>query len=128
MYERYNNYITNEIDSTHISNIKAVWIDSVINSISAYNELKPFQEEQPDFTILETELTEAIIHENLEEVVNDYYRAMKKSITDYVLLDDNERKRLAIRMPFNPVVYWGTPSEQKDVVPYEQRNENERNR
>ena len=67
MYERYNNYITNEIDSTHISNIKAVWIDSVINSISAYNELKPFQEEQPDFTILETELTEAIIHENLEE-------------------------------------------------------------
>ena len=128
MYERYNNYITNEIDSTHISNIKAVWIDSVINSISAYNELKPFQEEQPDFTILETELTEAIIHENLEEVVNDYYRAMKKSITDYVLLDDNERKRLAIRMPFNPVVYWGTPSEQKDVVPYEQRNANERNR
>ena len=53
---------------------------------------------------------------------------MKKSITDYLLLDDNERKRLAIRMPFNPVVYWGTPSEQKDVVPYEQRNENERNR
>jgi len=64
-----------------------VWIDSVINNITAYNEIKPYQEEITDFTILETELAESIIHENLEEVVNDYYRAMKKSITDYVLLD-----------------------------------------
>lgn len=37
VYERYINYISNEIESTHIANIKAVWIDSVINNITAYN-------------------------------------------------------------------------------------------
>jgi hypothetical protein len=26
---------------------------------------------------------------NLAEVINDYFRAMKKSIVDYVLLDEN---------------------------------------
>jgi len=31
------NYISSEIDSTHIANIKAAWIDSVINNISAFN-------------------------------------------------------------------------------------------
>jgi hypothetical protein len=61
-------------------------------------------------------------------VVNDYYRAMKKSIIDYVLLDENERKRLAIKMSFKPVVYWGTNKAFADVVPYEQRDENAHNR
>lgn len=51
-------------------------------------------------------------------MVNDYYRAMKKSITDYVLLDENERKRLAIKMSFKPVVYWGSVSNSTEVVPY----------
>lgn len=61
-------------------------------------------------------------------MVNDYYRAMKKSITDYVLLDENERKRLAIKMSFKPVTYWGSVKNTEEVVPYEQREENIRNR
>ena len=89
VYERYMNYINNEIDGTHIANIKAIWVDRIINNISIFNEIKPFQEEIPDFIILETEIVEDIIHANLEEVVADYYRAIKKSITDYVLLDEN---------------------------------------
>lgn len=55
--------------------------------MTVYNEIKPFQEELPDFVLLDTEIVEEIIHANLEEAVNDYYKAMKKSITDYVLLD-----------------------------------------
>jgi hypothetical protein len=43
---------------------------------------------------------------------------MKKSIIDYVLLDENERKRLAIKMSFKPVLYWGTNKPIGDVVPY----------
>lgn len=39
-----------------------MWIDSVINNISAFSEIKPYQEDIPDFTVLETELSEAIIH------------------------------------------------------------------
>jgi len=38
----------------------------VINNITAFNEVKPYQEEIPDFTILETDIAESIIHENLE--------------------------------------------------------------
>ena len=56
------NYISNEIESTHIANIKAVWIDSVINNITAFNEIKPFQEDIADFAILETDIAESIIH------------------------------------------------------------------
>lgn len=43
VYERYINYISNEIDSSHIANIKAVWVDRIINSMTVYNEIKPFQ-------------------------------------------------------------------------------------
>jgi hypothetical protein len=44
---------------------------------------------------------------------------MKKSITDYILLDENERKRLAIKMAFKPVIFWGTLPCKQDIVPYE---------
>ena len=87
VYERYMNYINNEIDESHIANIKALWVDRVINNISLFTEIKPFQEEIPDFIVLDTEIVQDIIRANLQEVVADYYRAMKKSITDYVLLD-----------------------------------------
>ena len=44
VYERYQNYITYEIDSSHIANIEALWIDRIINAITLYNEIKPYQE------------------------------------------------------------------------------------
>lgn len=128
VYERYMGYISNEIENSHISNIKAVWVDRIINNITLYNEIKPFQEEIPDFVVLDTELVEEIVHTNLEEVVADYYRAMKKSITDYVLLDDNERKRLGIKMIFQPVSYWGSQTHNAPIVPIEEREENAKNR
>jgi len=46
---------------------------------------------------------------------------MKKSITDYILLDENERKRLAIKMAFKPVIFWGTLPSKQEIVPYEER-------
>jgi adenylate cyclase len=76
--------------------------------MTVYNEIKPFQEELPDFTMLDTAVVEEIIHGNLEEVVTDYYKAMKKSITDYVLLDENEKKRLGIKITFKAIPYWGS--------------------
>lgn len=123
VYERYVNYIKNEIDSSHIANIKAVWVDRIINAMTIYNQIKPFQEDIPDFTMLDTEVVEEIIHANLEEVVSDYYTAMKKSIVDYVLLDDNEKRRLGIKMIFKPIPFWGDNKEAPigQVVPLELR-------
>lgn len=53
---------------------------------------------------------------------------MKKSITDYVLLDENERKRLGIKMVFKPVAYWGSSKCTRAIVPFELRDENAKNR
>lgn len=53
---------------------------------------------------------------------------MKKSITDYVLLDENEKKRLGIKMIFKPVPYWGSEKCERDIVPYEQRDQFAKNR
>lgn len=49
---------------------------------------------------------------------------MKKAIVDYVLLDENERKRLGIKMGFKPIQYWGSVDNKNQVVPYELREEN----
>lgn len=128
VYERYMSYINNEIDSSHIANIKAIWVDRIINAMTVFNEVKSYQEEMPDFVVLETEVVEEIIHVNLEEVVNDYYKAMKKSITDYVLLDENEKKRLGIKMIFKPISHWGSQKCDRDIVPFELREENAKHR
>ncbi len=40
-----------------------------------------------DFVQLGEELVQQVMEGNLNEVINDYFRAMKKSIVDYVLLD-----------------------------------------
>lgn len=96
--------------------------------MTLYNEIKPYQEELPDFIPLDTEIVEEIIHSNLEEVVSDYYLAMKKSITDYVLLDENEKKRLGIKVGFKPVTYWGESRSNREIVPFENREENSKNR
>jgi hypothetical protein len=41
----------------------------------------------PDLIILEEEVIQDIMEGNLAECINDYFRAMKKAIVDYVLLD-----------------------------------------
>lgn len=41
-------------------------------------------------------------------MVYDYDFAMKKSILDYVLLDNNEKKRLGISYVHKETPFWGT--------------------
>ena len=41
-------------------------------------------------------------------MVYDYDNAMKKSILDYVLLDNNEKKRLGISYVHKVTPFWGT--------------------
>ena len=54
VYERYMGYITNEVEFSHVAVIKVKWIDSIINGISLFNEIKPYQEQMPDYLPLET--------------------------------------------------------------------------
>lgn len=55
--------------------------------MTIFSRVKPFQKLLPDYVILDEEIIQEIMESNLAEVINDYFRAMKKSIVDYVLLD-----------------------------------------
>lgn len=47
VYERYVNYIENEIDREHLAPIKAVWIDRIINAMTIFSRIRPFQKQLP---------------------------------------------------------------------------------
>jgi hypothetical protein len=43
----------------------------------------------------------------MNEANQEYYRAYKKSILDYILKDAKERERTSISVIFDPPVEWG---------------------
>jgi dynein heavy chain len=48
-----------------------------------------------------------MIDKMLNEINRDYYESVRKSILDYVLKDDDERKRIGIMSTFNEVKDYG---------------------
>ena len=52
----------------------------------------------------------------LHEVSEGYYTSCKKSILDYVLMDDEERYRLGIMQPFNTIDPWGQSKSRKIIM------------
>lgn len=48
-----------------------------------------------------------MIDKMLNEINRDYYESVKKSILDYVLKDEDERKRIGIMSTFDEVVDYG---------------------
>ena len=57
--------------------------------MTIFSRIKPFQKLIPEYVILDEDLIQELMESNLSEVINDYFKAMKKSIVDYVLLDEN---------------------------------------
>ena len=55
-----------------------------------------------------------IIVNEIEEVKVDYFKAVKKSIIDYILLEQAERDRLNVQYIPNPVPFYG------EIVPHYQ--------
>lgn len=55
--------------------------------MTIFSRVKHFQKLLPDHVIIDEEVIQEIMENNLAEVINDYFKAMKKSIVDYVLLD-----------------------------------------
>lgn len=43
----------------------------------------------------------------LQEINKNYYWSIKKTILDYVLLEDSEKVRLGIAITFDTVSTWG---------------------
>lgn len=48
-----------------------------------------------------------MVNRMLNEINRDYYESVKKSILDYVLKDEDERKRVGIMTTFEEVIDYG---------------------
>jgi len=60
-----------------------------------------------DLHCVEKERIEYLIDCMLNEINKDYFDSVRKSILDYILLDDAEMRRLGIQQVLDRVVTWG---------------------
>lgn len=83
-YQRYRQYVDNEIPVDVIAPIRQYWLSHIIELIPG------------DLHAVEKSRIEDLIDTMLNEINKDYFDSVKKSILDYILKDDNEMRRLGI--------------------------------
>jgi len=103
-YERYKQYIYEEIPGQIIAPIRQYWIINILKLIPA------------TYSNLDQGTTEAIIDDTLNEINEDYYVAVKKSIMDYILREDSEKLRIGIMQRFDPPVEYGEAAYQGIMI------------
>jgi dynein heavy chain len=94
-FNRYNQYIKTEISRDICAPIRQYWITNILDLIPA------------NYKDLDQETMERIIDDILNEINNDYYLAVKKSILDYILMEDTEKQRIGILEIFDPPENYG---------------------
>jgi hypothetical protein len=88
-YNRYMQYIDEEIPVDVIAPIRVYWINHILELIPA------------DLHAIDPSRVTSLVDSMLKEMNEDYYNAVKKSILDYILKDENEMKRLGIQQVLN---------------------------
>lgn len=83
-YHRYRQYIENEIQVDVIAPIRQYWLTHIIELIPG------------DLHAVEKDRIEYLIDTMLNEINKDYFDSVRKSILDYILMDEAEMKRLGI--------------------------------
>ena len=83
-YNRYRQYVENEISVDVIATIRQYWLTHIIELIPG------------DLHAVEKERIEHLIDTMLNEINKDYFDSVRKSILDYILKDENEMRRLGI--------------------------------
>lgn len=83
-YQRYRQYVENEISVDVIAPIRQYWLSHIIELIPG------------DLHAVEKDRIEYLIDSMLNEINKDYFDSVRKSILDYILKDDNEMRRLGI--------------------------------
>lgn len=94
-YNRYSQYIEEEIPVDVIAPIRVYWINHILELIPA------------DLHAIDPSRVTALVDSMLKEMNENYYNAVKKSILDYILKDENEMKRLEIYQVLNSPIDWG---------------------
>ena len=97
-YDRYKQYVFEEIPRDIVAPIREYWITNILDLIPAkYDDLNQAT-------------MESIIDDILNEINEDYYVAIKKSILDYILKEDSEKRRIGILQRFDPPEEYGHSS------------------
>ena len=94
-YNRYMQYIDEEIPVEVIAPIRVYWINHILELIPA------------DLHAIDPSRVTALVDSMLKEMNENYYNSVKKSILDYILKDENEMKRLEIYQVLNCPIDWG---------------------
>jgi dynein heavy chain len=94
-YQRYRQYVENEISVDVIAPIRQYWLTHIIELIPG------------DLHAVEKERIESLIDSMLNEINKDYFDSVRKSILDYILKDENEMRRLGIQQVLNQPITWG---------------------
>ena len=94
-YNRYSQYIDEEIPVDVIAPIRVYWINHILELIPA------------DLHAIDPSRVTSLVDSMLKEMNENYYNAVKKSILDYILKDENEMKRLEIYQVLNCPIDWG---------------------
>lgn len=94
-FKRYREYIESQIPEEIIAPIRQYWITNVLDLISG------------DQKNLDDSEVVRIVDSLLSEINNDYKISIKKSILDYILLDDSEKLRVGILQRFDEPIEYG---------------------
>ena len=95
-WKRYSHYVLNEITTEVISPIRQYWIHNILDLVPV------------EWNMVPKEQVENMLDAMLNEINKDYYNACRKSILDYVLKDEDQRKRLGIEFNPDPPVDYGS--------------------
>jgi dynein heavy chain len=94
-YNRYRQYVLNEISVDVIAPIRQYWLTHIIELIPG------------DLHAVEKDRIEFLIDSMLNEINKDYFDSVRKSILDYILKDEGEMKRTGIQQVLNQPITWG---------------------
>ena len=94
-----------------IAPVRQYWISHILELIPA------------DLHAIEKERIEFLIDSMLHEINKDYYDSVRKSILDYILLDDDEMKRIGIQQVYDRPIEWGE-NFYKGIEPNEEWKQN----
>ena len=94
-FNRYRDYIEDQIPISIVAPIRQYWITNVLDLIPAT------QKDLDQVTL------ERLIDEVLGEINTDYTIAVKKSILDYILMEDSEKLRIGILKRFDEPEEYG---------------------
>ena len=99
-YKRYQNFILNSISDDYIAVMKGDWLFEIIKMINRVYLMKQY---------------DILVNTSFREMTQDYKRAMKTSILDYILKHPEQKEKLNIPISFRRIKEYGRRTSSKTI-------------